>query len=1333
MCGIAGLWQAGKAFSREEGINLVDRMNASVAHRGPDAEGIWPEAQGRCVLGHRRLSIIDTSAAGRQPLASGDGHWWVTFNGEIYNFQAIRADLERQGVRFRSRSDTEVLIEAIAMWGADALTRFDGQFAFAAYDTVTGSLLLARDPFGEKPLYYTWLENGVFAFASELQALELLPRFARRVDVDAIAELLSFQYIGAPRSIYASVKKVPPGHWLRVSPTGQVRLQRYFEFRPGVGGYDHRPKSDLVDELEELLARSIDRRLISDVPLGAFLSGGVDSSTVCALVRRKLGRPLQTFSIGFTDAPESEHETANLFAAHLGTDHKTAMLDSQAADFLRGIGANLDEPNADSSCLPTFLLSSFARRFVTVALSGDGGDELFGGYGRYFNVLEERDRNSQDGSWRAGDSYYGNWILVSSEEHISELFGFVPPHFAQHLSTLRQSAPRQSAAQVLAWMRQTDVNNYMPGAVLPKVDRMSMRHALEVRSPFLNVDLARFAERLPDDVLVQSGHGKLLLREVAYRYLPRDLVDLPKQGFGLPTTEWARSSLLKASSELLKSEDTRLLPLFGRDRIDWFLRRQRTPGQFSAYQVWALATLESWLRHHSLAEVPDLTDVRPRLSPPRTLGAINAGRIAEGIWLVSRGEPGKAFSPEHDPSWRDVPSSILSRVIELMEGRGLLEARVTATETLPEWGIPIAPADIARLTQLRGATLIFLDADTGQHLDYWEMMKFVQLGVDHIIFAERYYPNRNEEIHFRQKGLVEKIAHIARLFLRKRTLIANRRLIAKPFGASRFAQVGGFSCKATALSGLAPIQKELSDNYVVFEGLRQLPPLHVSHAEIAAYGGGRYSVWNRELNFSATDPTRLLSFPYWIVERTTKTDSLLDYVADRRRPFAGLPPNPLRALQEALDAEIDVQLKAADSLVVITHDLSAGGAERQWVYLAIALKEAGYDVTFVTHEPLVGDKAHYLPLLKKSGIRSRPLVRCAAASLSEILRQPAFRDCARANVVPDLDLLFSLALLFTKIKPKAVLAQLDPTNIYACVAALIAGVPRPLMSFRNYNPTRIDYIHQDWYLEAYALLARSKRVLFSGNFTAANEDYADWIGLERDRVAHIPNAIDPGLFPLATAEEIEAVRTELHLGIDQPVILGAFRLVAEKCPFTFVQVCERVAAQYPALRVLLIGMGPLRRALEHEVQERGLAGQILFLGRRDDVNALMAVSSLLLLTSEMEGMPNVVLEAQLMELPVVATDAGGTRDGLIPDETGIICPIGDVAALAAACSKLIAEPNLARRMGTVGRENILTNFSIHRMARRYLRLVSDEGQEHRADAEVGDNANFKVSANRTER
>jgi asparagine synthase (glutamine-hydrolysing) len=620
MCGVAGTYRPLKASTSTEAMRrAVQAMSATLVHRGPDAEGLWSDPEGRCVLGHRRLSVIDTTDAGLQPMATADGRFVISYNGELYNYLEIRSKLEAAGFRFTGRTDTEVVLQAFAAWGVDALKRFDGMFALAIFDTRSGELLLARDAFGEKPLYFSQLGDGSYAFASELQAMELVPGVDLTASIEAMAEMLTFQYIGAPRSIYQSVEKLRPGHWLRIEPSGITQTGRFFAFRPGSSGFTDRPIADLADELEEILVASIQRRMIADVPLGAFLSGGVDSSTVCALVRRRLNRPLMTFSIGFDGAPESEHLVARKFGKHLGTTHYDKILSPDAAEFLLDFGAKIDEPNGDSSCLPTYLLSEFARQHVTVAISGDGGDEMFGGYGRYFATLRQQKQYHADelAGWKPGSAYYGAQVLVGSEPLIEELFGFVPQGFADHVGLLRTDVD-EGQDELLATMRRSDVENYMPGAVLPKVDRMSMQHSLEVRTPFLNIELARFAERLPEDLLVDGGRGKLILKEIAYRYLPRELVDLPKQGFALPMSDWARDSLLGSAGRMLEQEDSRLRQAFGPAGIARFMARQRSPGNFAPYQVWGVVALESWLRHHP-ARLANFSGQGPmKTAPART-------------------------------------------------------------------------------------------------------------------------------------------------------------------------------------------------------------------------------------------------------------------------------------------------------------------------------------------------------------------------------------------------------------------------------------------------------------------------------------------------------------------------------------------------------------------------------------------------------------------------------------------------------------------------------------------------------------------------------------------
>ena len=519
---------------------------------------------------------------------------------------------------------------------------------------------------------------------------------------------------------------------------------------------------DLADELEALLIKSIKRRLISDVPLGAFLSGGVDSSTVCALITRSLGRPLKTFSIGFKGAPESEHEAARAFARHLGCDHYDQILSPDASEFLAGIGRILDEPNGDSSCMPTYLLSEFARRHVTVAVSGDGGDEMFAGYGRYFATLNE-ERAFHSGNrkeFQPGQAYYADRILVSTERHIEELFGSVPTALAVHLDRLRTQV-NQAEPPLFCRLRKTDVDNYLPGAVLPKVDRMSMRHSLEVRTPFLNTELASFAERLQLSNLYSAGRGKLLLREVAYRYLPRRLLDTPKKGFGIPMSKWAREQLLGVAATLLEGSDCRLREALGDAGIQRFLSRQRAHGGFSAYQVWALVTLESWLRHHP-ATLPRLEHQPHRaLSSASRSAALPADRSSHGrltAWPLGKGRyaviedqslrlnAGDNAMKQSDSSAAELEELLLYMSLAESDpassGGRVNEVDASAAVEIPGWGRDVRDTDLRRCAPLRGAALIFPDAQAMKQLDAREISKYSGLGVSNLVFFHPYRYDR---------------------------------------------------------------------------------------------------------------------------------------------------------------------------------------------------------------------------------------------------------------------------------------------------------------------------------------------------------------------------------------------------------------------------------------------------------------------------------------------------------------------------------------------------------------------------------------------------------------
>jgi len=605
MCGISGFWKRKADAPVDWLANTARRMSDPLTHRGPDGSGIWVDPATGLALGHRRLSIVDLSSDGAQPMESESGRWVIAYNGEVYNFEALRKDLEAAGCRLRGRSDTEVVIEAIAQWGLDrAIERFDGMWAFALWDARERQRPLARDRAGKKPLYFGWT-GGVFCFGSEIKSLAAYPGFEPQVDREALALFFRYGWIPGPRTIFQGISKLDPGSFLHVDTRGSHRIRSYWSAGevakaraadPFPGSLD-----DAADHLHDLLREAVRLRMVSDVPLGALLSGGVDSSTVVALMQEQSTRPIRTFSIGFSDPKFDESAHAAAVARHLGTEHTTLQVSlADARAVIPKLPELFDEPFADASQIPMHLLAQLARRDVTVALSGDGGDELFLGYKRYFRALEHWNRLRQYPrsmrsalarlsrvggrcDWRlrrdrigsSGDgSKEGATALARMEKHADRL----EARSAVDLSRIRlgrRAGPRlmhdaNEPDSILgspdAWpdlgdprseMGVLDFMTYLRDDILVKVDRASMGVSLEVRCPLLDRRVVEFAWSLPADHRVVDGVGKKTLRSVLGRYVPEELSDRSKQGFGVPIGDWMRCELKDWVEDLLDPKHLR--------------------------------------------------------------------------------------------------------------------------------------------------------------------------------------------------------------------------------------------------------------------------------------------------------------------------------------------------------------------------------------------------------------------------------------------------------------------------------------------------------------------------------------------------------------------------------------------------------------------------------------------------------------------------------------------------------------------------------------------------------------------------------------------------------
>lgn len=647
MCGITGFLEAGTS-SRSDKRALLQAMTDRLGHRGPDAAGYWQSADGVANLGHRRLSIIDLTPTGAQPMVSADARYILTYNGEIYNFNDLRTELVAAGVVFRGTSDTEVLVEAVARWGLEAtLPRLNGMFAFALWDERDQVLSLARDRFGEKPLYYC-RHGGVFIFGSELKPLRRHPSFRAEIDADALVLLMRFNYVPAPLSIYKEVRKLEAGHLLQVSLTGGIAAPRpYWTLFSTVA--EREPLSmdptdpALVDMLEDTLGRAVRMRMVADVPLGAFLSGGIDSSVAVALMQKHSSRPVKTFTIGFWETNYNEAKDAAAVARHLGTEHHELYLGSQEClDIIARLPQIYDEPFADSSQIPTTLVSEFTRRHVTVALSGDGGDELFGGYNRYFwsarmwptlnwfsggfrhrtgSLLQQISPNEWDKMFRftdrmlprsmkvrgAGEKLHKLALamgartpddlyrcLVSQWQQPAEV---VPRGREPDMSSLSCAVPL--SLDFVERMMYRDTITYLPDDILCKVDRASMSVSLEARVPYLDNDVVQLAWQMPLATKVHKGVGKWPLRQLLKRHVPAALFDRPKAGFGIPIGAWLRGPLRDWAEDLLAEKRLHDLGFFNAPLVRRKWAEHLSGRLNNQHALWGVLMFQAWLTQSS--------------------------------------------------------------------------------------------------------------------------------------------------------------------------------------------------------------------------------------------------------------------------------------------------------------------------------------------------------------------------------------------------------------------------------------------------------------------------------------------------------------------------------------------------------------------------------------------------------------------------------------------------------------------------------------------------------------------------------------------------------------
>jgi asparagine synthase (glutamine-hydrolysing) len=632
MCGIAGFFTPAVRATPEETLALSQKMGQSLFHRGPDGGDSWVDATCGLGLAHRRLAIIDLSEAGHQPMTSHDGRFVMVYNGEVYNADDLRLELEAQGHQFNGYSDSEVILNGFAQWGIEVtVKRLIGMFAIALWDKREKCLYLIRDRLGIKPLYW-YLNDKTLLFASELKAFHQHPGFEKKIDRQSVGSYLRHNCVPAPYSIYENTQKLRAGHILRLDRDFNPSIRAFWSMDDVVSqGQTDMSRVEAVEELDKLARDAVKRRMISDVPLGAFLSGGIDSSLVAALMQAQSKKPVKTFSIGFEDQGYNEAMHAAEVAKHLGTEHtELYVTPAQARDVIPSLPDYYDEPFADSSQIPTYLVSKMTRDHVTVALSGDGGDELFGGYNRYFLAqkyartifaLPPALRKIGAVTLNALPPAFWDGIFnlvpkskrpVQPSNKVQKLAGLLGGdmddlyhRLVSHWSapdklvlgtTERRDGPiwsersKNLVSDPIERMQYLDVLTYLPYDILTKVDRASMAVSLEARVPLLDHRLVEFAWRLPKEYKIHDGQGKWILRQVLYKYVPKELIERPKMGFGVPIDQWLRGPLKDWAGDLLHSEND----LLDKELILQKWQEHQSGKQNWQYHLWDILMLQSW-------------------------------------------------------------------------------------------------------------------------------------------------------------------------------------------------------------------------------------------------------------------------------------------------------------------------------------------------------------------------------------------------------------------------------------------------------------------------------------------------------------------------------------------------------------------------------------------------------------------------------------------------------------------------------------------------------------------------------------------------------------------
>ncbi len=1259
MSGICGIIQHGA----DNGLllSIATDMVMTIRHRGPDGIAVW--SGDGVALGQTFLHSLPVKALTPAIPGNENGRLRVIFDGHLSNDAMLRKELIGSGHTFSGDDEAEIIAHLYEEVAERCVERLRGSFALAVWDARERTLFLARDRIGEKTLFYAALPNR-FLFGSEAKVLLQDPHFTAEPDLIAIHHYLTFQSVPAPFCAFKNAAKLPPAHSL-ILRDGQCVVSRYWKrsclpvlTTSGL---------ELEEEILERLSGCIRLHLKDDDIPGAFLSGGVDSSLMVALLATMTGKRVQTFSIGFHEKEYNETFYSRMVAERYGTNHHEVILTPDVQKIFPELVWHYDEPYADSSAIPTFYACREARRFARTVILGDGGDENFAGYARYTNVdafalqndypsAEER-VSRFDTSWadfrsgrpeedrrRLEDLTQQRLLLYQRLTHFHE--GYKERLYSADFRRL--TLPYMSVDIFLDAMRETDApdfvaaaaqadfDHYLPDTLTLKVDAAAMAHGLDARAPMLDYEFVQFAARIPSAFKLEDGrNGKAVLKRIAERFLPRELLYRRKMGFGVPIEHWFRTELKEIAYDTLLGKRASERGYFCRPYVEEILTRHQN-GESYQYFLWNLLMLESW-HNQFIDNASQLRGAQARENALNNAGSLfrNTLAVTNSMAVVADTNT-TAMKGERETQQADWDTNCECKSLR-REYDCLVQQYVrTVSQPFHRAARWINRNSVIRVLIAR--VVIWLDRLRGRGaLQDFRKCPFFDAAYYLKTYPDVLSAGADPAEHYLKCGAAEG---------RRPTSWFDSQ-----FYQSRYPDV--------AESGMNPL-------------------LHFYH-------------------FGFTEKRLPNLFFSWDLYSGESLADFLEYI----RPLS-VSPNPATYLSLPVRAVTALETP----LFPIVHyidSLAAGGTERQAALLMMQAYDAGHSVRLAVNQKLEGEAAHYWSPLAKRNI---PVIHPGESAISHPELRERLLEAGAANILPFIAEeirmpVFALAMELIDAPPQVLHAWLDGSNIIAGWAGLLAGVPSIVLSWRSLNPEYFPQFHQPWMRRQYRLLSRHPNVSFIVNSEAGRRSYAEWLDLDPKRIPVIVNGFDEESLPEPLPAAVLDFRRQFGASWSDPVLCAVMRLEEEKRPLWMLSVVAALHREWPRLKVLVAGTGSMAEAMKSEIRRLKLTETVFLLGRCKEIPTLLSASDLFLLTSRVEGLPNVLLEAQWFGCVPVSTSVGGASQA-INEVSGCLCSLDDQTDFIETVAQLLRDPDRRKVMSQAGRQWVRSAFPAEQSWRQTL-------------------------------